>query len=658
MRRIVGLLLALVAVGCTTQRTITINTRPTDATIKINGVDRGRAPITETFLFGQANQVHRVVASRGGYKDATWNVTSNYTQKSHLIELLPLTRKVTINISPEPAIIKIDGKEVSPQPLTSYTVPEMEFTQDALGNWTTYEITAERKGFQTARKVISWPDLDPDYTLELLPVEKDLNVTSDPAGAEIFLDEQSLGVAPVHTKATQFRVDTELNQLIPRTLRAVKPGYDPVFQPIAWDGGRNDYHLKLEPRKKVIHITTDPPGATVSIGGIDAFNAAHHQSNQRGLIDIELTFPPVNEKGDLPEFTIQATKQEGDRQWYPATVTVGWEDGKVDYAVKLKEILTVRVPLISIKMRRGSDNWSIGADRLDTIAMKEVAEKENPTLQRIYTAQAGEFIDTLAVSPDGQRLAFSVIASDAMPLRAQIRSISSSGKGGEMQHTDGSALELMPSFTPDGLQIVFSSDRMSRSMSVCSMRVNGTGGITEITRGNDSYDLWPAVDSDPRQRLFYTRYMEKRDEPRLYMQQISGGSRTDLTNRPGTQPKPSPKADAIVFASGEEGHRDIFRLPELGTPENLTNTRDADELEPVYSYDGTKVIFVSNRAVDPETGANRDIWLLDLSSPDQPVQVTSNGSWDDCPVWDPSGNAVYFRSNRGGQWGIWKITLK
>src|SRR5690606_27819452 len=122
----------------------------------------------------------------------------------------------------------------------------------------------------------------------------------------------------------------------------------------------------------------------------------------------------------------------------------------------------------------------------------------------------------------------------------------SNGSGGEQQLTDGQSLELQPSFTPDGRRVVFSSNRMSRKVTVCRINTDGTGGITEITRG-DSFDLWPTVDSDPRARLFYTRYMENRDQPRLYSQQMDANIRTDLTDRSGSQPRPSPQADAIVF---------------------------------------------------------------------------------------------------------------
>ena len=48
----------------------------------------------------------------------------------------------------------------------------------------------------------------------------------------------------------------------------------------------------------------------------------------------------------------------------------------------------------------------------------------------------------------------------------------------------------------------------------------------------------------------------------------------------------------------------------------------------------------------------------DLSKPERPIQITTNGSFDDHPSWDPTGNAIYFRSNRGGEWAIWKIVSR
>jgi TolB protein len=95
-----------------------------------------------------------------------------------------------------------------------------------------------------------------------------------------------------------------------------------------------------------------------------------------------------------------------------------------------------------------------------------------------------------------------------------------------------------------------------------------------------------------------------------------------------------------------------------GPAEVLTDTPDADSYDPVWSKDGGKLAFTSDRGVDEDRRHNPDIWLIDLAHPDQPQQVTTNGSVDDCPAWDPSGDALYFRSNRGGDWGIWRVAVK
>ena len=85
---------------------------------------------------------------------------------------------------------------------------------------------------------------------------------------------------------------------------------------------------------------------------------------------------------------------------------------------------------------------------------------------------------------------------------------------------------------------------------------------------------------------------------------------------------------------------------------------DSDEYDAVWSQDGTRIAYVSDRGTDDDNRNNYDIWILDLSQPERPIRVTRNGSWDDCPAWDPSGKFICFRSNRGGSWAIWKIAVK
>ena len=101
----------------------------------------------------------------------------------------------------------------------------------------------------------------------------------------------------------------------------------------------------------------------------------------------------------------------------------------------------------------------------------------------------------------------------------------------------------------------------------------------------------------------------------------------------------------------------------------ITNDPDSDCFDPAWSRDGSTIAFACNRGyatypvmekgrVVDHRDRNMDIWTVDLTHPDKQVQITSNGSVDDSPVWDASGDYIYFRSNRGGQWGIWKIPVK
>jgi Tol biopolymer transport system component len=107
------------------------------------------------------------------------------------------------------------------------------------------------------------------------------------------------------------------------------------------------------------------------------------------------------------------------------------------------------------------------------------------------------------------------------------------------------------------------------------------------------------------------------------------------------------------------GKREIFKIPDRGgAPVNLTNLPEFDHFDAVWSKDGNKIAFVSNRGTDTDNHHNFDIWLLDVRHPDKPTRLTTNGSWDDSPALDPNGKYVFFRSNRGGSWGIWRVGVR
>ncbi|MCC7351357.1 MAG: PEGA domain-containing protein [Phycisphaerales bacterium] len=655
MGRLLVAFLLIGMAGCTQTRRVTIATRPPDATLKIDGVQRGKAPITEEFVFKNAEDVHRVVASRLGFADQTVRVVRDDRRDQLMIELHPVIRRVSITVSPAPAIISIDGKPVNTEP-TNFIATDLEFTVDAKNRWTTHTVSADRPGFAPAEEVLSYQDPDPNYQLLLQPMRKDLSITSNPDGALITLDGNEVGKTPLKLSAQPFQFDVSANAFAPHTLKAAKPGYDPVEQTLSWDEGKTDYHVDFVPKSKAVRIITDPPGATVTVDGTPMERSADGASTGK------LSFPAVDDKGTLKSYTAQVTKKTADSEWVPAQVVIGWDEGKSDYRVTLKEILTRPVEMLSANPQRTDDGWEIVPVRATVLAMKDLtegAQKESPV--QLTQLPAGAFVDTLAVSPDGSKILFTVLSGKTkLDLRSQMIAIHADGSGGAAMLTDGKTLDLTPSFTPDGMQVVFSSNRASKRLAVWQMAADGAPGVTQLT-GGDTTDLWPSIDSDPKPRLFYQALVDTRPDPRLYMTQLGTTTKTDLIQSGGGQPRVNPRGDAVVFTlvNAKTGKRDLYRMSDKGgLLENLTNTPDIDECDPAWNKDGTKIAFASDQGQTEDHPDNHDLWVIDLTRPQRPTQITTNGSWDDTPGWDPSGNALFFRSNRGGSWQIWKIAVR
>jgi hypothetical protein len=653
MRSIAMLCVAL-AMGCATTRQMTISARPADANLSVDGVDRGHGPITEKLRFRGDDDVHRVTASRLGYATQSVELKRSEDRKDLTIDLQPRTRAVVIRVSPLPARITVDGRPVADAPAqqASLTLP---FTVDASNRWTEHRVQASRPGYEPAEQVIKWNDPSSDYTLALDAMKKDLSITTTPSGAQVSIAGKALGASPITYTDYPFPTDPQTGQWLPQRVRANKPGYEPAEITISWDNGRRDYHLDLAPRSKTVRVSTTPAGAVVTIDGKELSRDAS------GVSTGKLSFPPVDEKGTPRTYTAVISKKTVESEWVPEELTIGWDNGRADYSAALTEVKSRQVTLLRTRTVRTDDGWKIEPQTLDTLAMKDVTE--GPMVEppvRIMEAPKGAVIDSLAVSPDGQWLLFTILQSKGTAdLRSQVQMIKADGTGGPVLFGDGRSLDLTPSFTPDGSQIVFASNRGGKHLSIWEVAANGEGGITQLTSG-DTTDLWPTVDSDPKPRLFYEALVDSRPDPRVYMTQLGTTIRTDLTQSGGEQPRVSPKADAVVFTLVNEktGKREIYKMSDRGgSAINLTNAPDSDNFDPAWSKGGSRIAFVSDRGTDADGKHNNDIWMLDLAHSDKPTRLTTNGSWDDCPAFDPAGKALYFRSNRGGTWGIWRIAV-
>jgi Tol biopolymer transport system component len=479
-------------------------------------------------------------------------------------------------------------------------------------------------------------------------MEKEINVTTSPPGAEILFDDESLGTS-VEKVTRQFSYDVTREKFETHKLTAKLAGYPEKSMEIGWDDGKTDYHLDLSAFSKTVRIQTIPPGGQVTLEGRQL------KTESNGDTMAYLEFPPVN--GKPKTYSGVVSKPE----WKDFPITLAWDNGKTDYTFRLLPVRTMKLQLTKVSITSDGAAWKVAPSTETTIAGKDPAEHSGQELQQLTPPEMkGQNIDSIAISPDGKKLVYTVLV-DKPDFHSLMYMMPTDGSAAPALLNDGKSLDITPSFSPDGEQILFASDRAGKLI-IWAMSAIGGRRTEQYTTGLTT-DWWPSMDSSPKARVFYEARSDRLQKPSIYSRPIDLNSLTDLGADGGMKPRINALNDMVVYEAYNDAtqKRDLWRISDRGAgAQNLTNSPDFDDYDASWDRLGGRIAFASDRGVDDdEKRHNVDIWVLDLSQSNaEPERVTSNVSQDDRPVWDPNGRAIFFRSNRGGEWGIWKISLK
>ena len=97
----------------------------------------------------------------------------------------------------------------------------------------------------------------------------------------------------------------------------------------------------------------------------------------------------------------------------------------------------------------------------------------------------------------------------------------------------------------------------------------------------------------------------------------------------------------IVFTSSRDGNSEIYVMDSDGRKQKRLTANQADDGSPVWSPDGNKISFVSNR-----NGGFIQIYVMDADGKN-PTRLTE-GVWDSNPSWSPDGQKIAFTSRQNG----------
>ena len=237
------------------------------------------------------------------------------------------------------------------------------------------------------------------------------------------------------------------------------------------------------------------------------------------------------------------------------------------------------------------------------------------------------------VSPDGVWIAYTVSRTSLEDERSYTRIYMSPAEGGEaIGLTVEGKSAGSPGWSPDGRYFTFTASRDEGENQVWALDRRGGEGfpLTDVEQGISGYRWSP----DGTRLLLTIRDAEEKDEDK----------KENTPREPWVIDRLQFKRDNMGYLTGNRRtHLYVF---ELGSRElRQLTTGDWDESLGVWSPDGTRIAFASNRTDEPDGNENSDIWIVasDQEEPTaNPRRVTTNEGSDRSPAWSADGRSLAY----------------
>lgn len=239
--------------------------------------------------------------------------------------------------------------------------------------------------------------------------------------------------------------------------------------------------------------------------------------------------------------------------------------------------------------------------------------------QARVTSDSASDVDP-GMSPDGKQIVFTSNQTGNNDIYLRDDS------GNVTNLTNNPANDEWARWSPDGKQIVFDSNRDGNVFEIYVMNADGSGTPTELT-SPPTLGRYPSWSPDGRQIVFrrgidiYTISADGSGAPVQLTQEVAPSFAQMAVW--------SPDGQHIAFMSFREGYCSVFRVNADGSEQmNLTPKDPADASSswcsraPAWSTDGQEIFFMSFR---PSTGGKSQIFVMNMDGTNV-RQLTSDGT--------------------------------
>jgi dipeptidyl aminopeptidase/acylaminoacyl peptidase len=239
------------------------------------------------------------------------------------------------------------------------------------------------------------------------------------------------------------------------------------------------------------------------------------------------------------------------------------------------------------------------------------------------------------LSPDAAQVAFTVRSLDAKKDTRDTDIYAVSTAGGEaLRLTASPKAETTPRFSPDGKYLAFLSGREGKKSQVFLLpRAGGEaiqltdfkGGVSDLAWSPDARRLALIV-SDP--------------DPDEIEEDPKGEDDARKKPKPVVLRRLQFKRDGKGFLRELRAHLHVFDVEKKAGFQVTEGPYDHEG--PIWSPDGQRIAFSSNRSAEPDANRNSDIFVVAPRPHAQPLQLTTAPTSAANPAWSPDGRLVVY----------------